>query len=211
MVTKFLDFPNFGVIETILDDKIVNQLWELIDLAKENDITHNKNLAGNITSSLKMLDKNNILMPVLMKLVSNYVKKYGVPYHVLRTGNFSTEFLLDSLWVNFQNENEFNPIHTHTGAFSFVIWMQIPTNHEDQRNISIAKNSGNDLRISNFAFSYIDTIGQVRELVYPMSNQVEKKLLLFPSRTLHQVYPFYGNKDERITISGNIGLIQKPI
>ena len=208
MTTKFLDFPNFGVIETMLDDKIVNNLWELIDSAKKNNIPHNKNLAGNITSSLQMTDDKNLLMPILIKLIQNYVKKYGIPYHTLRTGNFTTEFLLDSLWVNFQNENEFNPMHTHTGAFSFVIWMKIPTNHIDQRKIPIAKNSGNDLRISNFAFSYIDVIGQVRELVYPMSKQVEKKLLLFPSRTLHQVYPFYENKNERITISGNLGLVQ---
>ena len=96
MTTKFLDFPNFGIVETILDDKVINSLWELIDSAKKNNIPHNKNLAGNITSSLQMTDDKNLLMPILIKLIQNYVNKYGVPFHNLRTGNFTTEFIFDS-------------------------------------------------------------------------------------------------------------------
>jgi hypothetical protein len=32
-------------------------------------------------------------------------------------------------------------------------------------------------------------------------------MLFFPAWLLHQVYPFYGTEEERITISGNISLV----
>ena len=207
MEAKFIDFPNFGIAESKLDKKIIKYLWALINTAKDNNLSHNKNLAGNITSSLEMSDDKNLLLPILQPIIAEYIKKYGIPFHGLRTGEFKSRYVLDSLWVNFQYKNEFNPTHTHTGTFSFVIWMKIPTDHKKQKQNPIAKNSGNDLRISNFAFSYLDTMGQVRELIYPMNKEVEGKIVLFPSRTLHQVYPFYDSEDVRVSISGNLGLI----
>jgi len=32
-------------------------------------------------------------------------------------------------------------------------------------------------------------------------------MLFFPAGLAHQVYPFYGTEEERITISGNISLV----
>ncbi len=203
------DLPNFGVIETKLDRHIIDNLWDLIDKAKKESKSYNTQLAGNITSSLEIDDDNNLLIPILMPMINEYIKRFGDPYHNLRTGNFDKKFSMDSIWVNFQYENEFNPIHNHSGVFSFVIWMKIPTDHFQQKTKDIAKNSSSNLKISNFSFVYPDTIGQIREFVYKMDKEKEGTLVLFPSRILHQVYPFYDNKEERISISGNLGLVEK--
>ncbi len=203
------DLPNFGVIETKLDKNIIDNLWDLIDRAKKESKSYNSQLAGNITSSLEINDNNNSLIPIIMPMINEYIKRFGEPWHNLRTGKFDKKFSMDTIWVNFQYENEFNPIHNHSGVFSFVIWMKIPTDHFQQKTKDIAKNSSSNLKISNFSFVYPDITGQIREFVYKMDKEKEGTLVLFPSRLLHQVYPFYDNKEERISISGNLGLVQK--
>ena len=112
---------------------------------------------------------------------------------------------MQKLWVNYQKENEFNPLHDHTGIYSFVIWMKIPTNHFEQNKNPISLDS-NSHKISVFDFQYTDMLGSIRNYAYEMSPKVEGTMLFFPSQLKHQVYPFYNCKDTRITISGNVSL-----
>ena len=43
----------------------------------------------------------------------------------------------------------------------------------------------------------------------PLSPEDEGRMLFFPSWLYHQVFPFYGTEVERVTISGNITLVQE--
>ena len=109
------------------------------------------------------------------------------------------------MWVNYQKQTEFNPTHYHKGIYSFVIWMQIPTDFNKQKENPISKNTNNNV-ISNFCFEYRDMLGEYRKYVYKMSKEMEGKMLFFPSNLTHAVYPFYNCSENRISISGNIGL-----
>ena len=106
--------------------------------------------------------------------------------------------------INFQKQFEFNPVHEHIGVYSFVIWMKIPTDFKDQRELSIAKNSSTSV-ISNFCINYQNILGQNEEYMYEMSKEMEGTILFFPSQLQHTVYPFYNCEEDRISISGNIG------
>ena len=108
------------------------------------------------------------------------------------------------MWVNYQKQTEFNPRHHHTGIYSFVVWMKIPTNFEDQRKLKIAESTSNF--ISNFCFDYKNMLGHETGSVYPMSPEMEGVMLFFPSELNHAVYPFYNCDEERISISGNLML-----
>ena len=77
------DLPNFGLLETKLDKKIVSNLFELIEKAKKDDNSFNNQLVGNISSSLTINDDNKILHPILLNLVKFYKDKYGDPHHSL--------------------------------------------------------------------------------------------------------------------------------
>tara|TARA_Y100000768_G_C23772868_1_gene584169 strand:+ start:61 stop:705 length:645 start_codon:yes stop_codon:yes gene_type:complete len=204
---KKIDFPNYGVIQSVLPQSIVNQLNDYIDIAKNKDETHNKKLAGNISLSLELFDTKNIIFPFVMLLMKQYEEIYSKPFRLLATNkNYHAE--LQSLWVNFQYQNEFNPMHDHTGTYSFVIWLKIPTNYKEQSNKSIAKNSSNPDVISNFSLSYTDVFGKIRELLFGMDKNREGQILFFPSQINHSVYPFYDEGDARISVSGNIGLVE---
>ena len=106
-------------------------------------------------------------------------------------------------WVNYQRQGEFNPVHDHSGVYSFVIWMKIPTNHFQQNKNPIALES-NGGKISVFDFHYTDMMGYIRPFSYEMNPEMEGTMLFFPSDLKHSVYPFYNCEEERISVSGNV-------
>ena len=101
-------------------------------------------------------------------------------------------------WVNYQKEGQYNPLHYHSGAYSFVIWMKIPTESDEQ---NIDSPSGTR---SNFYFNYINATGGIEKYEYRMSKKLEGCMLLFPSALNHIVYPFYNCSEDRVSVSGNV-------
>jgi hypothetical protein len=211
----------------IYEDKIrpVNQPWlqlklkkdkidflkECINIAKQTPVNMNGELAGNIHKSLKLKDKNdwffkNVLLDLTERLFyenwDNYYK-YQIVGKKLKS-YAPPEFGMGKFWVNFQRETEFNPLHDHTGLYSFVIFIKIPTKYEEQHSIPFSANS-NSASASDFEFvwSRKDTETCLTHRI-PLSPEIEGRMLFFKTDLHHQVYPFYGTKEERITISGNI-------
>ena len=62
-------------------------------------------------------------------------------------------YYLQQIWVNYQKQGEFNPLHDHGGVYSFVIWMKIPTKHFEQNKNPISLKS-NTHAISTFQFHF---------------------------------------------------------
>ena len=193
---------NLGWLKLKLDDKELKFLWDMIN---ERGEKINDRLAGNIDSSYEIYDKGGWFTEnVLLECGIKYEKNYGnIWSKVPITG--SHPFTLSSMWVNYQKQYEFNPLHDHTGVFSFVIWMQIPTDYEDQKQISIAKDSNVDV-VSNFVLNYHNTLGMIAQHVYAMSKEMEGTMLFFPSQLMHSVYPFFNCNKDRISISGNLSI-----
>ena len=161
----------------------------------------NHKLAGNIEESLILEDEDNTLLLFLTPVVERYLNTVRVK--ISDHDKISTELKLETLWVNYQNQHEFNPNHNHFGLISFVIWMKIPTDWKEQHELPFAKNSNGPVA-SDFQFTYTDIIGHVQDYNIPMDSDKEGVILLFPSRLRHQVYPFYNCDKQRISISGNI-------
>ena len=114
-------------------------------------------------------------------------------------------FVLSSFWVNFQKKYEFNPVHNHTGVFSFVIWIDIPVDFKKESKLPFVSHSNTPLT-NCFQFSYTSILGQVSTSTYKLSPDYEGTMLFFPSKLNHTVYPFYSSNKNRISISGNISL-----
>ena len=202
------NFPNVGVVEGQLPEEVVDNIWKVVNEAREQPEDMKPELAGNISSSIRLDSNSPLLEKFVTEIVPNFMKShmeaYGPPYRI--TMKEGEGFNLESLWVNFQKQNEFNPPHDHAGVYSFVIWMQIPTSYAEQKKLDICANSNADNHISNFAFSYTNTLGKISNFAYNMEKEAEGYMVMFPSSMLHQVFPFYDNDGERISISGNINI-----
>jgi len=201
-------FPNIGVVEGQLPEDVVKDIWKVIKKARKKPEDMKGELAGNISSSIRLDSESpqlaEFLNTILPEFINSHIESYGAPWRaVMKEGE---GFNLESLWVNFQKKHEFNPPHDHSGVFSFVIWMQIPTSYAEQRKLPICAESNADNHISNFAFSYTNTMGKVSTFAYNMEKEAEGYMVMFPSQMLHQVFPFYESDGERISISGNVDI-----
>ena len=201
-------FPNIGVVEGQLPEDVIKDIWKVIKKARKKPEDMKGELAGNISSSIRLDSESpqlaEFLNTILPEFINSHIESYGAPWRaVMKEGE---GFNLESLWVNFQKKHEFNPPHDHSGVFSFVIWMQIPTSYAEQRKLPICAESNADNHISNFAFSYTNTMGRVSTFAYNMEKEAEGYMVMFPSQMLHQVFPFYESDGERISISGNVDI-----
>ena len=112
-------------------------------------------------------------------------------------------YQLETLWINFQKKHEFNPMHVHTGAYSFVIWMKIPYNIEDEKKLFV-DTLEEDRAPSNFNFYITDIYGKIRDHTVNVDKSKEGCIVLFPAILNHSVNPFYTSDGYRISISGNV-------
>ena len=140
---------------------------------------------------------------VLPKYIDLMIEKFGLQVDIKKDDKYKN-WALDGLWVNFQKKHEFNPPHNHYGVYSFVIWMYVPTSYQEQRKLPIALGTNDDGSISNFCFNYTDIVGKMRMFNYEMEKDVVGTMVFFPSQLHHQVFPFFENDEERVSISGNV-------
>ena len=200
-----------GWMEKKLSDEQMKYLWDTIDKKKESCAYR---LAGHVMDSYDLEDEEQFFyLNVLDPLMQEYMHNFGNPGDNIPVNNLHP-YCLHHWWVNYQRQTEYNPVHDHSGAFSFVVWMKIPYTNEEQNvtggeKAEIAKRAGLSRgHASNgaFEFSYSDILGKSNTFYYDMGKPLEGTMLLFPSSLKHQVYPFFNNDEYRISISGNIVL-----
>ena len=150
-------------------------------------------LAGAIKEEYKYSPNRDLWSFIINTMYVNYSAKFN--FH---TGK--RPYLTD-MWVNFQKKHEFNPVHNHTGAVSFVIWVQVPYDLAEEAKISP---SGTANVTSHFQFVYRQLKEHVATHDLPISKDWEGVICMFPSYLMHTVYPFYTSDDHRISIAGNI-------
>ena len=177
----------------------------LLDEAAKNEQDFSHKLAGQIRKETGYSDKSR---DKIVPYLAPYLGVYDQMFQKYQAKNYEKkpEYTLTALWCNFQRQHEFNPPHDHSGIYSFVIWMQIPTSYEEQKKLPICAESNAHGSISNFGFHYTNSVGRVSQFFYNMEKEAEGYMIMFPSEMKHEVFPFYENDGERISISGNIGL-----
>ena len=197
-------FSNTGIIESKLNKKEINKLKSYI---KKNGNKNKSNnlLAGNISNSFFLEDKDNwFFNNVLIPLIKQY-KKEDLLTIIPSILTKNCSYVLNTIWVNFQNKYEFNPTHRHAGVFSFVVWIEIPSSYKKEKELKFIKESNSPCP-NTFEFIYTNILGAVCSDRIHLEPEDEGTILLFPASLLHQVYPFYLSNKQRVSVSGNISL-----
>jgi len=194
-----------------LPQHMIDYLWEHIEIAKKKSISAKKRLVGNISQSYFVDDPQNLIVRNLLDIMHNscmseFIKREidNIYKKIDYENNINLEPYLMDMWVNFQKRGEFQPLHSHQGIFSFVIWLEIPYHYNDESNLHFTKGGMDDVA-GNFSFAY--SLNQSREVVsriIRLSPDMNGYCCFFPSDLSHQVYPFYTSNKDRISISGNI-------
>lgn len=129
---------------------------------------------------------------------------------------YNFKYNLDELWINYQKTKDNIQPHFHAYDISFVIYLNIPDEIKKEKSPfrgtpngsitfsygqNIKKFNKNELEFFEILNSYTAPITQYTEL--PSMGD----MFIFPSYLMHYVSPFLSENVERISISGNISLI----
>ena len=102
---------------------------ELLNRGRKTTRSHVKHLAGH-------MEKENIYEDHDKQWFVENFSPYFIPYfkklqdvsdpNYYYAMNPFKEVWLATLWINFMKAGEFNPPHSHSGDFSFVLYLQVP-------------------------------------------------------------------------------------
>ena len=177
---------------------ISNSINEII---AETDITEDVRsfLRGHISHQFAF-PLSEEMQSFLIELTAQYHAKFG-SHPDMKYQKKPPVYESATSWVNFQKKGEFNPIHSHSGSFSWVMWIRCPYKIADEqaRYGDINQNES-----AAFNFHYVDAYGDIAAVNLPVDEEFEWKMAFFPSRLSHSVNPFMTSDDFRISISGNI-------
>jgi hypothetical protein len=208
---QFNPLTLFGYTLQRVPQDILDKLNKDVDKIKNNfnqAKPYNKNLAGNITNEYALDGDTSYIDPLIETVSKAFWDVHKRPDMVSKPHyiQFHEELLIRDLWVNFQKKTEYNPIHNHSGVLSFVIWLKIPYDIEEEKNLPQYKNSKTPYGGFNFIYPDFSVKGGLKTVPIPVSNQYEGVMVVFPSWLGHYVDPFYTSDEYRISIAGNIGI-----
>ena len=196
--------PNIGLTNGEIPPQIYQALnQEIIDIhTNDKDIVRmNHALAGQITKEYQITKSRQLLDPFLEEMGRAYQKEWN--YYPKENPN-DNNLTVESVWVNMQKKLEVNPLHNHLGTLSFVAWLYVPFKLEDERNMENVKYSRTVELASTFQFVYTTALGTIANCPLFVENGWEAKIVMFPAKLLHMVYPFQTSDDYRISIAGNL-------
>ena len=196
---EHVHLKNPGITKGMLPDEIYYPVMDEIREILDNDsgiYRMNRTLAGQIAKEYQ-LDKSQ-------KIINSYLEEMGRSYQQEWDYYPGQDLKVDSLWVNMQKKHEYNPIHNHDGVLSFVGWMEVPYKLEDELNQEHSANSRTKDYSSSFQFIYSSVLGNIVNEIFHVENGWEGRIVMFPAKLLHVVYPFFTSEGYRISIAGNL-------
>ena len=107
------------------------------------------------------------------------------------------KYLMEALWCNWQTAGDFNPPHDHGGDLTWVIYLKIPKELDEENK----KYKGRSAGPGGITFVYGENADRkciTHHSVYPE----EGDMIMFPAWLKHWVYPFKSDCT-RISVSGN--------
>ena len=183
-----------------LNKQILSIIKDEIDEIQKDfskGVPWNHQLAGQIKNEYLLTKSFPNVHEYFVAIASNYYKHY-------HGGRDDESMRLLDLWVNFQKKNEYNPPHTHQGAVSFVIWVKVPFDIEDEMEATKSRQTTSPCA-AHFCFVYSTADGTIATENIPVDKKYEGVICIFPSTVNHMVYPFKTSDGFRISVSGNVG------
>lgn len=184
------------IIKVKLPEVIINEMNAYVDLIladeqKALSLDHGSRLAGNVHQEI-------LLEPEFMKRIRwvefiGWVCNEWLKKHKQR--ELKSINIIHS-WIVRQFQNEYNPVHHHSGHISGVAYLKIPRSMGEPNQSSKVNNSNGKLVFIHgspnvFSNASIEIQPEVGDFY------------LFPNHLQHAVYPFTGTDEERRSVSFN--------
>ena len=179
-----------------IPENLIKELNDYLDQIISNDEKirlqdHGSKLAGNVSQEFK-LEKDFINSSGLKNFLSQNAKEW-----IKQTVNKEINKcdIIES-WIVRQFENEYNPLHSHSGHISGVGYLKVPDNFGE----TVQKNKSGNFN------GHLQLVHGTKMFLSPVMLNIEPKVgdfYFFPNYLMHAVYPFKNKSAERRSISFN--------
>ena len=205
----------YGIVHGILESKIEDEIFEELIKITENSIKNNENYSNKLAGKIYKVTQNKVSSEELTKNLDiiEYITRKSETY-LKKIGNrifLDKKFKIKDAWVVSQYENDYNPLHIHSGTLSGIIYLKIPPQISKRDEEYLNRVSANSPIETDGKIEFVLHSGPTDNLFYHFINRKmlitpkEKYMYLFPSWLMHTVYPFSG-KGERRTFAFNLDL-----
>ena len=187
-----------------IDPKYIKEMMECMETAQQtpNKYDNRPYLAGQIDDQYSIIElKSEACGGHILQHVQKYKEDLGVG----REEMHDFEPVIDGLWVNIQRYMEINPMHSHDGLFSFVIFLKNELNREETIN-----NKFDSVRGTAMAGHLSLRYGEQNYMNWNVYHHWPEvgQIIIFPSWLTHMVMPHYEKDKIRISVAGNIQAAQ---
>ena len=120
--------PNFGLLSGKIPDDLFSKVEDEVNTIYSdfnNSSFYGHKLAGNIKNEYGLSKCKKDLENFMVNQALEYDKAFDYG-HQIKIADKDMPYIMKESWVNFQAKHEFNPFHTHTGIYSFVLFVNIP-------------------------------------------------------------------------------------
>ena len=182
------------VVQLKITDDFYDLLQKEAEASVKKELAYNHRLAGIIQKEYQLRDLK-VLQPYMHDIVNIYDQVWDKWRNADKPSN--NEYLIKSMWVNYQQAGDFNPPHDHSDELSFVIYLKVPEEIKKENKEFKGKSSGPG------GISFLYGEGDRQAITYQAYFPEEKDLFMFPAWLKHYVAPFRSNV-ERVSVSGNL-------
>ena len=199
---KFLKPFGPSVLKVKIPEKILNDLNKyideiIIDNQKLRQLNHGNKLIGDVTHEFRLdqdFSKEIGWVDFLAGCTSKWIE--------IAVGKKITKFAMQNSWVVRQFENEYNPVHHHSGHISGAGFLKLPNTFGEFVQKKDKSYLGGTLNLIHGSQQFLSNS------VYTIQ-PVVGDFYLFPSYLMHTVYPFKGTNEERRSISFNAQIVEE--
>jgi hypothetical protein len=187
------EFFNFGYVKVKVPTEIMSYIHYEVD-NRDNSTENSTGISGVIApGSMTHYNFKNpeLLKDYVLEQCQLYLNAFysAIDYKLKSDGIDPEHSKIHAMepWINIQKCTEWLPPHDHSGLVSYTIWVSLP-------------------ETSTFEFIYTSITGETMKKQIILTPENEGELILFPSKILHCVHPFFNSETTRITVAGNIGI-----
>lgn len=193
-----LSLDNPGVLYTRVPEELFNEIKAGVAPAAKAAIPYQDALVGNIEEEYRFPLSNDFV-----GFLNTMWVAYRERFQMWLDSQYS---IADYAWINLMKKGEFNPLHLHDGVVSWVLWVDIPYDLEEEiKTESMQRQYYPTASMFQFVYNKLD--GHLSHKTLPIDKSWEGSMVMFPAYLKHQVYPFSTSNGRRVSIASNINLV----
>tara|TARA_Y100000590_G_scaffold15184_1_gene18280 strand:+ start:3173 stop:3787 length:615 start_codon:yes stop_codon:yes gene_type:complete len=188
-----------SIVKIKMSSEMISEINNYVDLIiqdneKSKNLDEGKNLIGKVQQEF-LMEVDFMKKIKWAEFLASAVSKWVLKEQNKKIKNFQ----LIKSWIVRQFQNDYNPVHYHSGHISGAGYLKVPSNLGMTTQVDKTTNENGKLQL---IYGSPNLLSKSTHIIKPEVGD----FYLFPNYLMHTVYPFNGTDEERRSVSFNAKL-----